>query len=124
MITVEFWGPAKTEYGPVLRKNSEEKTSLQNAYNYAKAENEVSQNNGFIRIMVNGKWVPTYYFMEQYRKTHPTKPNLKVYWESGDKFVLIDNDTKEEVFAGNKWEVEKYLDEHGYFEDDYPKFGI
>lgn len=125
MITIEFWGPSNKSYGPILEKKTEQrKVPLKQAYALAKTE-EYETSYGFIKIFINGKWVPNYHLIRQYEQTHPRKRNLKIYVEfPGNSFVLVDDDTKEDVFRGTKWEVEKYLDEHGYFQDDESKFSI
>ena len=136
MITIEFWGPAKTEYGPVLRKNSElTKLSIKDAYQYAQISMEDNPFiGGFIKIFVNGKWVPSHHFIEQYERTHirvplensvPQKPNIKIFIESpSNLFVAVNMDTKEDVFKGDKWAMEKWLDVNGYFQDDEVKFEV
>jgi hypothetical protein len=127
-ITIEFWGPHNTESNlMVLKKNSEmTNVKLEQAYAYAKMEKSAEIVGGYIKIIVNGKWIPSYKFTSDYERTHKQeKRNLKIYVEyPGDKFVLVDDETKQDVFRGDKWEVEKYLDEHGYFQDDEPKFSI
>ena len=127
MIVVEFWGPSKKSYGPILEKKTEQNAvPLKQAYELAKVEDEVAVC-GFIKIFINGKWVPNYHLIRQYEQTQaqPKKRNLKIYVEfPGNNFVLVDDDTKEDIFRGDKWEVEKYLDEHGYFQDDESKFSI
>ena len=125
MITIELWGPTNKGYGPVFEKKTEIQHNLRQAYEFVK-QSMKEDFTGWIKVFVNGKFVPTYNFMEQYRKTHPEeKPNLKIYIEQpSGKFALVDEDTKKDVFVGDKWEVEKYLDEHGYFDDDNPMFTI
>lgn len=127
MITIEMWGVSTKSYGPILEKHTEVQTSLDDAYDYAINEQLAENCGGFIKIFMNKKWIPSHKFIRDYERNRPrpTKPNLKIYLEVGtNKFILLDDSTKQEVFIGDKWEVEKYLDEHGYFEDDEPKFNI
>lgn len=118
MITIEFWGPANSVGNLlVLRKNAEQtNVPLEQAYSYAKMEKSAEIVGGFIKIFVNGKLIPSYKFTQDYERTHKQEKNLKIYVdaETGE-FVLVDDNTKKDVFKGDKWAVEKYLDEHGYF---------
>lgn len=128
MITVEFWGPAKSEYGPVLRKNSEQtKVPMEQAYQLAKTEDSTTVG-GFIRILVNGKWVPSYYFIQQYEQTHSKtkeRPNITIFREyPSNLFVAVDTNTKKDLFKGDEWAMEKWLDVNGYFQDDEVKFEV
>lgn len=123
MITIELWGPTNKGYGPIFEKKSELQYNLRQAYEFVRKSLDEDYV-GWTKVFINKKYIPAHYFVEQYRKTHE-KPNLKIYVEHPTgKFVLVDANTKQDVLVGDKWEIEQYLDSHGYFEDDYPNFSI
>ena len=129
MLALEIFGRIEKSYGPTIGCKTRisglsPKDVCSNILEFRKLIEE-GKDLYWIKVYVNGKFVSPDFFLEKHKELWQKRPNVKIYLEfNTGNFVLTDVDTGKDVFVGDKWEVERYLDEHGYFSDDEPSFGL
>lgn len=113
MIKLEMWGVVRKEYGPVFEKKTEVSNVTPKQVYYLLLEELQSHDLvGWVKVFINGKFVASRWFIEQYARTH--QPNkFKVYFElHTGHYVVFDTVTQRDVYKGTMEEVERWLDVH------------
>ena len=129
MLALEIFGRIEKSYGPTIGCKTRitglsPRDVCSNILEFRKLIQE-GADLYWIKVYVNGKFVSPDFFLERHKSLWQKRPNLKIYWDgTGTVCMLVDPDLDNKVvFEGDKWEVERYLDEQGYFSEDEPCFG-